>query len=91
MQAEFHAHDDEVDLEDFCAIMERHQPENLLVKDSCAGTDRGIDRLGDSRADGGGRGGRNGSNSNGGGGGGGKVVVTREEVVSNLVELFKEV
>lgn len=71
--------------------MERHQPENLIVKDSSAGTDGGIDSLGDGRAEGGGRGERNGSNGNGGAGGGGKFVVTREEVVSNLVELFKEV
>lgn len=92
-QAEFHAHDDEVDLEDFCAIMERHQPENLVVKDSYAGSsDSGNDGLGgEGRAEGAGRGEGRGSGGTGAAGGGGKVVVSREEVVSNLVELFKEV
>lgn len=91
-QAEFHAHNDEVDLEDFCAIMERHQPENLIVKegasDNNSGERGGGSENGDDQADGGGRMGGAGGGS---GGGGGKVVVSREEVISNLVELFKEV
>lgn len=108
-QAEFHAHDDEVDLEDFCAIMERHQPENLIVVSSGGGNGGesdgegggGASENGDGQADGGGggwgdgKGGSGGSagggGSGGGGAGGGKIVVTREEVISNLVELFKEV
>lgn len=100
MQAEFHAHDDEVDLEDFCDIMERHQPENLIV------ANRGGSDGGESDGDGsdssddpndGGAGGRASRKGTAGGGiggagaGGGKVAFTREEVISNLVELFKEV
>lgn len=101
-QAEFHAHNDEVDLEDFCAIMERHQPENLLVKDSGTGesvgdSEGGVEIMGDAESEGGGQADcstvgkrvddERGSSCNQRG----KVVVTREEVVSNLVELFKEV
>eukprot|EP00903_Cladosiphon_okamuranus_P007678 g7442.t1 len=100
IKAEFHAHDDEVDLEDFCDIMERHQPENLIV------TNRGGSDGGDSDGDGsknsddpndedaGGRANRKragGGGSGGTGAVGGKVAFTREEVISNLVELFKEV
>lgn len=102
LQAEFHAHDDEVDLEDFCDIMERHQPENLIVT-NWGGSDGGdsdgegsdnSDDPNDSAA--GGRSNRKGTGagavgSGGTGAGGGKVAVTREEVISNLVELFKEV
>lgn len=80
--------------------MERHQPENLIV------TNRGESDGGDSDGDGsdngndpkdGGAGGRanrkgtGGGGSGGAGAGGGKVAFTREEVISNLVELFKEV
>lgn len=101
-QAEFHAHDDEVDLEDFCAIMERHKPENLTVDRGGSGsehsdsrTESGSARRGDESGanDGGGSagGGGGGGGSGGGGAGAGKVVVSRQEVISNLVELFKEV
>lgn len=89
-----------MNLEDFCDIMERHQPENLIV------TNRGGSDGGDSDGDGsvnsddpndsgaGGRANRKGTGGGGSGGagaGGGKVAFTREEVISNLVELFKEV
>lgn len=71
--------------------MERHQPENLIVKSggSGSGADGGGDadgRVESARGTGEGRRG-----GGGGGGTGGKVVVSRAEVVSNLVELFKEV
>lgn len=83
--------------------MERHQPENLVVT-NWGGSD-GSDSDGDSDngddANDGGAGGRSSRKGTGGGGGGGcsggtgagggKVAVTREEVISNLVELFKEV
>ncbi len=95
-QAEFHAHDDEVDLEDFCDIMERHQPENLIVT-NWGGGDSDDEDSGNEEEDG--TEGRKNRNETGGGGGGsggmgaggGKVAFTREEVISNLVELFKEV
>lgn len=99
-QAEFHAHDDEVDLEDFCAIMERHKPENLTV-DRGGGGGGGGSENSDAKGDGGSArwGDESGVNDGGGGSGGGggagagagKVVVSRQEVISNLVELFKEV
>lgn len=97
-QAEFHAHDDEVDLEDFCAIMERHKPENLTV-DRGGGGGGGGSENSDTKGDGGSArwGDESGANDGGGGSGGGggagagKVVVSRQEVISNLVELFKEV
>ena len=75
--------------------MQRHQPENLIVT-NCGGSDGDdSDGLG-SDNDGGawGRGngkGIGGGGSGGAGAGGGKVTFTREEVISNLVELFKEV
>lgn len=101
-QAEFHAHDDEVDLEDFCAIMERHRPENILVLDTDEleeGVPQGEDGTG--RAE-------DTEDSNerlplsprgrvaeegvaNRGKSEPKVEVSREEMVSNLVELFKEV
>lgn len=103
VQAEFHAHDDEVDLEDFCDIMERHQPENLVVTNSGGSNGGDSDGEGgghehdDDPTDGGAGGRANKKDAGGGVGGGGvgigggKVVFTREEVISNLVELFKEV
>ncbi|CAM9727439.1 unnamed protein product, partial [Ectocarpus sp. 4 AP-2014] len=80
IKAEFHAHDDEVDLEDFCDIMERHQPENLVVTNS-GGSDGG-----DSDGEGGGHendddptdggvGGRANKKDAGGGAGGGGVGI----------------
>lgn len=95
-----------MDLEDFCAIMERHQPEDLVVTTE-NGSDGGRhnDERGDEESNSpvhcgvDAQGGRNdahrrgggGSNGTGGGHGGGESVVSREEVISNLVELFKEV
>eukprot|EP00752_Nemacystus_decipiens_P016546 g14788.t1 len=80
--------------------MQRHQPENLIVTNrggsdaSDSGGD-GIDNsdhANDGSAGGGGdRKGAGGGGSGGAGGGGGKATFTREEVISNLVELFKEV
>lgn len=95
-QAEFHAHDDEVDLEDFCAIMERHKPENLIVDRSGGGASGGSENS-DAKGDSGSArwgdesGVTDGGSGGGGGAGDGKVVVSRQEVISNLVELFKEV
>lgn len=80
--------------------MERHQPENLIVIDDEVGNVDREDRSCGSESDyGRGYGGSGGWDAGKGGGigvsggwsGGGKVVVTREEVISNLVELFKEV
>lgn len=89
-----------MDLEDFCDIMERHQPENLIVTHSERGSndvDGGCSDHGDgpSNESAWGRenpqGGGGGGSGGGAGVGGGKVAFTREEVISNLVELFKEV
>ena len=89
-----------MDLEDFCDIMQRHQPENLIVTNSGGSDGDDSDGDGSNNSDdgndggAGGRGNRKGAGgggSGGAGGGGGKVSFTREEVISNLVELFKEV
>lgn len=93
LQAEFDAHDDEVDLEDFCAIMERHTSMGLVVKESAEVVARSSDNAPAVRR---------GANEerasylqadigSGNMAGTDELVVTREEVVSNLIELFKEV
>ena len=78
--------------------MERHQPENLIVTNwgGSGGDDSDDEGSGnDEDQNEGGTGGRASRNETGSGGGmgagGGKVAFTREEVISNLVELFKEV
>lgn len=58
--------------------------ENGNRKAFCGGSGWGDGKIGSGEADGGGGGGS-------GGMVGGKVIVSREEVISNLVELFKEV
>lgn len=80
--------------------MERHQPENLIVTNR-VGSDGGesdgdgsenSDDPNDGSAGGlANRKGAGGGGSGSGGTGGGTVAFTREEVISNLVELFKEV
>lgn len=95
MQDEFHGHNDVVDLEDFCTIMEHHQPESLIVIDQ--------KKRGEGESTGGSEGEeRNGTKDsvgstvgNGIGDGetvgGGKIIASREDVISNLSEVFKEV
>lgn len=78
-------------MEDFCTIMEHHQPESLIVIDQkkrgeaeSTGDSGGEERNGTKDAVG---------NSIGDGEtvGGGKIIASREDVISNLSEVFKEV
>lgn len=107
IQEEFHAHNYEVDLEDFCAIMERHQSESLIVinqkklgdvyERSVNDVDESTGNIGEDRGEE--RKGTKGAvrsavgigSGDGGTVGDGKIIASREDVISNLSEVFKEV
>ncbi|CAM9156385.1 unnamed protein product, partial [Discosporangium mesarthrocarpum] len=79
IKAEFHAHDDEVDLEDFCKIMEKYQPDHLVQRATGEGSEKGTAPGSEGKVESGGEVRQ------------GRARVSQEEIMSNLVELFKEV